>query len=141
MELSTYGKFIDETADYHRANTGSILEHAYVALGLSGESGEVADLIKKVMRNPTADFSEELKAREQEIFLELGDTFWYLIRFIQVMGFTPEAVMRGNVSKLCTRHGYDPDKWLAELPNAPNVPVPIGPLGSVAESSLQCSKD
>lgn len=52
-----------------------VLGIQYLALGLTGEAGEVSDEIKKMMRD---DLSQLTLSRRRAIILELADTFWYL---------------------------------------------------------------
>lgn len=76
------------------------LGFVYPALGLAGESGEVVEVLKKILRNnngvPTAEFVEKLK-------YELGDVLWYLDILCSEFGFTLEQVAELNVKKLESR--------------------------------------
>ncbi len=75
--------------------TGSAGELAYLALGLSGEAGEVAEKIKKFIRDGELDPVAVVK--------ELGDVFWYLTQLCQAMGTAPSDVLIGNAKKLADR--------------------------------------
>ena len=69
----------------------------HAALGLSGESGEFADAIKKhTIYNQNMDFAN---ARE-----ELGDILWYCALAANVLGFSLETVARMNLEKLAARY-------------------------------------
>ena len=71
-------------------------------LGLTGESGEVSDLIKKgIFHEKGIDF-EHLKK-------ELGDCMWYLAMICEACDFTMDDVMQTNVDKLKARYpeGFD----------------------------------
>ena len=75
------------------------------ALGLSGESGEVADHIKKhIFQGHELD--REFLAKE------LGDICWYIAVAAQASGYPLEDVMRGNVEKLRKRYpnGFEEDR-------------------------------
>ena len=75
------------------------------ALGLCGESGEVADIIKK------ATFQgHELDV--VHVAKELGDVAWYLAVGARAIGYDLETIMQMNVDKLCARYpdGFDTDK-------------------------------
>jgi NTP pyrophosphatase (non-canonical NTP hydrolase) len=66
-----------------------------MSLGLAGESGEVVEHIKKLIRDGRIDV-EELKK-------ELGDVGYYWARICRYFGFWPSEVMGLNVSKLESR--------------------------------------
>jgi NTP pyrophosphatase (non-canonical NTP hydrolase) len=72
----------------------------YPALGLSGESGEVADKIKKVIRDHHAEFSEQ---QCRDIAIELGDVLWYCAAMARDLGFSLDEVAQMNVDKLKSR--------------------------------------
>jgi NTP pyrophosphatase (non-canonical NTP hydrolase) len=73
------------------------------ALGLAGESGEYADLIKKHLFHSHALDRE--KARK-----ELSDVLWYVAVAAHQLGFTLSSVAQANVDKLRARYpdGFDP---------------------------------
>ncbi len=66
MNLDEYQQAITKFAVYSRDNELMML--SYLALGLNGEAGEVAELIKKAIRND----SEITPERRRKIFDELG---------------------------------------------------------------------
>ncbi len=72
----------------------------YPTLGLTGEAGEVADKVKKTIRDFGGDFSAD---RRREIALELGDVLWYAATLARDLGFTLDEVARMNVEKLASR--------------------------------------
>lgn len=47
----------------------------YCALGLAGEAGEVAGVVKKIRRNNAGDLSEEIIDRTLD---EMADVLWYI---------------------------------------------------------------
>jgi NTP pyrophosphatase (non-canonical NTP hydrolase) len=66
-------------------------------LGLAGEAGEVADLLKKTHgHGKPYDADKMLK--------ELGDVLWYLANLADAHGFTLSQVAQTNVDKLRARH-------------------------------------
>ena len=83
----------------------------YPALGLAGEAGEVADKVKKILR----DGVDSPEYREQ-IMLELGDVLWYTAVLAHDLGYNLETVARHNVEKLKARqqrgtlHGSGDDR-------------------------------
>lgn len=75
------------------------------ALGLAGESGEIADLVKKnFMQGHVLDLEHVAK--------ELGDVCWYIAETATAIGIDLETVMQMNVEKLRKRYpwGFDSDR-------------------------------
>jgi len=70
---------------------------AYGALGLAGEAGETAEIVKKV-----AFHGHELD--EELLKKELGDVMWYIAFLCQFFGFTMEEVAQRNIDKLLARY-------------------------------------
>lgn len=77
-------------------------EAAYLALGLTGEAGEVANKIKKVLRGDHGDGPIPDKVRN-DILFELGDTLWYLAVLADALGFDLSEVASANINKLVKR--------------------------------------
>ena len=77
------------------------------ALGLCGESGEVADLVKKY-RFQGHDLDLDHIAKE------LGDISWYLAVGAYAIGFDLESIFRMNKEKLEARYpdGFSTDRSL-----------------------------
>ena len=75
------------------------------ALGLAGEAGEVADLIKKGIYHQQGLDHVKLKK-------ELGDVLWYVAALSRDLGFSMSEIMEGNIAKLKARfpEGYDPER-------------------------------
>ncbi len=96
MDLHTYQDRAAFTARYPNAGSNPI----YPTLGLCGEAGEVADKVKKVLRDHNGVFSEELRA---DLALELGDVLWYLARLASELDLNLEAIAEGNLAKLASR--------------------------------------
>lgn len=72
----------------------------YPALGMCGEAGEVADKVKKVIRDNNQQFTDEKK---REIAKEIGDVLWYCATLSHDLGFTLEEVAQMNIDKLQSR--------------------------------------
>lgn len=75
------------------------------ALGLTGEAGEVADYVKKVLYH-----SHELS--KEKLAEELGDVLWYLAYLANVIGYDLEEIAEINIEKLRKRYpdGWDPQR-------------------------------
>lgn len=67
------------------------------ALGLAGEAGEVADIVKK------ATFQGHTINREH-IAKELGDVCWYIAETANAIGYDLETIMQMNIDKLMKRY-------------------------------------
>jgi len=96
MEFKEYEKQAIETAKY--PNVGK--NFVYPTLGLVGESGEVAEKVKKLLRDHDGVVSEEQK---EEIKKEMGDVLWYLAALAREFGFTLEDLAKKNIEKLLSR--------------------------------------
>jgi NTP pyrophosphatase (non-canonical NTP hydrolase) len=68
------------------------------ALGITGEGGEVADEIKKVVFH-----DKPLDA--DKIINECGDVLWYIARLLTALDVPMSVAMERNVSKLEQRYG------------------------------------
>ncbi len=99
MNINEYQKLANRTANHSlRAETRRIT----AALGLAGESGEIADIIKKNVGQ-----GHDLNA--DDIVDELGDVLWYVAELADALGTTLEEVATRNVEKLMRRYpaGFD----------------------------------
>ena len=68
--------------------------------GLVGESGEVAEKFKKLIRDKSGQLSVEDK---QEIIKELGDVLWYVNSLSTLLGSSLEEVAEKNLEKVLSR--------------------------------------
>lgn len=96
MELNQYQEGARETAQY--PCIGHLI--VYPALGLAGESGEVADKVKKLFRDGGGVLTNEYR---RMLALELGDVLWYVANFAHELGYTLEEVAVMNLFKLADR--------------------------------------
>lgn len=95
MQANEYQEWSLSTAIYPGAGTGNDQELTYLALGLNGEAGEVADKIKKHLRDNKLDIGG--------IIYELGDVCWYIARMADALGYEFEDLLTINHSKLESR--------------------------------------
>ena len=70
MEMNEFQRQALQTAIYPQE-----LRTIYPLIGITGETGEVAEKVKKVIRDRNGIFS---KSDRLEIAKELGDVLWYL---------------------------------------------------------------
>ena len=96
MDFNTYQKNARVTAQY--PNLGS--NYIYPTLGLVGEAGEVAEKVKKVIRDKNGIFDDESK---KGIKKELGDVLWYVANLCTEFEFNLEDVALLNLEKLRLR--------------------------------------
>lgn len=76
--------------------------YANIGLGLAGESGEVADLIKKHL-------SGAKEIDKQHLTEELGDILWYIAEACEFFNINMQTVAQKNIEKLEKRfpNGFD----------------------------------
>jgi NTP pyrophosphatase (non-canonical NTP hydrolase) len=96
MDLNAYQQGARATARYPQVGQNPI----YPTLGLCGEAGEVADKVKKVLRDQDGVFSDDTR---QALMLELGDVLWYVAQLSSELGFELNAVAEANLNKLASR--------------------------------------
>ncbi|OIO32652.1 MAG: hypothetical protein COZ49_00330 [Candidatus Yonathbacteria bacterium CG_4_10_14_3_um_filter_47_65] len=96
MDFSKYQKESRKTALYPDVGGNYI----YPTLGLVGEAGEVAEKIKKVIRDDGGEVSPE---KREEIKKELGDVLWYVAQVASELGLELDDIARKNIEKLFSR--------------------------------------
>ena len=109
--IATYQQIATTTQIYPR-------EHAvfYPALGLAGEAGEVANKIKKIMRDTKGDVNNLPGEVKDQIASELGDCLWYISALATDLGIGLDGVAFENIKKLDKRkeqgtiHGTGDDR-------------------------------
>lgn len=76
-------------------------------LGIAGESGECADLVKK-------RFYQDGRAIVNDMREELGDLLWYIAETATAMRIDLNEIAEGNIEKLRRRYpdGFDPERSL-----------------------------
>ena len=73
----------------------------YLALGLTGEAGEIANKIKKFIRDGATE--EEFLEKKIQVGYEIGDVMWYCAVLAQEMGMDLGHIMEKNIEKLHDR--------------------------------------
>ena len=96
MDFDNYQIEARKTAIYPNKDDNFI----YPTLGLVGESGEVAEKIKKILRDKNGIFDYESKMSLKK---ELGDVLWYLSNLCDEFDFSLNDVAEENLNKLNSR--------------------------------------
>ena len=95
MTINDYQQAALRTANREKLSDKELLTNG--VLGLSGESGECADIVKKHLFQ-----GHELDA--EKLANELGDVAWYLAVTAEAIGLDLETVLQMNVDKLRKRY-------------------------------------
>jgi NTP pyrophosphatase (non-canonical NTP hydrolase) len=125
IDLNKYSTFVDgvtsdPSKDFdvlmdrmrHLKINGANLPRLMTAgIGLSSESGEFNEIVKKML------FQGKEYTPENVFHLkrELGDIIWYWIQACMALGLDPNDVIAENVTKLESRYpGGEFDAWYSE---------------------------
>lgn len=103
MNLNDYQTSSRVTARYLEPAKNALGEKGgllYTVLGLSSEAGEVADKVKKLLRDKSGVLDD---ATRHDILMELGDALWYVGGVAFELGATLEEVAAMNLEKLNSR--------------------------------------
>ena len=100
MRISEYQERSRATAVYPGAGENLL----YPTLGLCGEAGEVAEKVKKMLRDDGGVLSAE---RREALAKELGDVLWYVAQVATEADLELEAIAEGNLAKLLSRRDRD----------------------------------
>jgi NTP pyrophosphatase (non-canonical NTP hydrolase) len=102
LDLNTYQQRTGETAIYpgsqYLSNEATGL--TYVSLGLAGEAGEIANKVKKILRDDAGEVTEE---KRRLIAGELGDVLWYVAQVATQLDIDLEEIAQDNLDKLAGR--------------------------------------
>ena len=95
-DFDSYQKACRKTAVYPKIGKNFV----YPVFGLVGETGEVAEKIKKIFRDDKGRLTE---GKRQEIAKELGDVMWYMAQLSTELGLKLSDVVKANLEKLSSR--------------------------------------
>ena len=99
-DLDMYQQVAKTTAIYPREQ--AII---YPTLGLTGEAGEVANKVKKIIRDGSNSKDEKLVS---EIKAEIGDCLWYIAVLADDFNIKLSDIASANLEKLATRKKNNP---------------------------------
>lgn len=95
MDMNIYQSKANKTAIY--PIDGGII---YTTLGLSGEAGEIANKVKKILRD---DYGEVSDVHKYEIADELGNVLWYVATLAHELDYSLADIAIQNLTKLSER--------------------------------------
>ena len=95
LTFDDYQKQAKKTAIYPKS-----ADVMYPALGLTGEAGEVANKVKKIVRDGYANSPSDWK---EQIAYELGDVLWYCAALASDLGLSLGRIATENTDKLSVR--------------------------------------
>ena len=98
MDFSEYQKESRKTALYPKGTDMTAL--SYVTMGLVGEAGEIANKVKKILRDKGGIVDEETK---KDLAKELGDVLWYVANLATELGVDLSDIGEENLKKLFSR--------------------------------------
>jgi NTP pyrophosphatase (non-canonical NTP hydrolase) len=75
----------------------------HAGLGITGEAGEIADVIKREIIYGKKEDAEG-KSTRAGMIEELGDLRFYIQAAMQMYGISEHEVLQGNADKLCDRY-------------------------------------
>lgn len=96
MKLNEYQSWVDSVSSDRVNELGLI----YAGLGLAGETGEVVEKVKKIVRDKEGSYSIEDR---DYLMLELGDVLWYVAKFCNELELSMDDVLLANVDKINDR--------------------------------------
>jgi NTP pyrophosphatase (non-canonical NTP hydrolase) len=82
------------------SNDDGFKDTLHWVLGICGEAGEVAEKVKKIIRDKNGKMSQVDK---EDIAKEIGDVLWYLAVLAHEMGFMFDDIAGANLAKLRDR--------------------------------------
>jgi NTP pyrophosphatase (non-canonical NTP hydrolase) len=115
IDLNRYKEFVEQVTSAESNHTGTMIERLQnihsttdvnpallltAAIGLAAETGEFAELPKKIV-------FQGKPCDEDTIFhmkRELGDIMWYWVNACRALGLDPNDVIEENVNKLKSRY-------------------------------------
>ena len=93
MNINTYQQHASETAIYKD-------KLIYPTLGLAGEAGDIANKVKKILRDNSGNLQESVR---EDLICELGDVLWYVAALATDLNVELSEVANKNIEKLNSR--------------------------------------
>lgn len=96
MNLNEYQELVRKTSIYPELDRNLM----YPVLGLCGETGEIANKVKKTIRDNGGILTQTMR---QDLIDELGDVLWYVANVASELKTDLNAVAQFNLDKLHDR--------------------------------------
>jgi NTP pyrophosphatase (non-canonical NTP hydrolase) len=118
------------------AHKGTTTELAIAALGLTGESGEFADHVKKHLE-------QGHPLDEDKLIKELGDIQYYIAKAARWLGLTLEEIAANNIDKLRRRYpdGFDPERSMNRAGEGGGYDCPACSVPGTEGHLYQCGQE
>ena len=101
MEGKEYqGKALEVKLYHEQEITPQMSKLLYLQAGLCGESGELAEKLKKVVRDDNCIFTPETLVLVEK---ECADVLWYLVAIIEELGTDFDTIMGMSLEKIKSR--------------------------------------
>ena len=98
MNFTEYQQGAAKTAIYPSSSPIEAL--SYVTMGLVGEAGEIANKVKKILRDDAGIVTE---GHKRALGVEIGDVLWYLSQLSTELGWDLDWLAANNLEKLRSR--------------------------------------
>jgi NTP pyrophosphatase (non-canonical NTP hydrolase) len=98
VTLDDYEQRAASTAVY--PGQGTVQGLVYTVLGLAGEAGEMANQVKKTLRDDDGVLTDQRRAKLVD---ELGDVLWYVANTAKELGVPLADIAQQNLNKLQAR--------------------------------------
>jgi len=100
MDFEEYQRKAAKTAVYPDIGNN----FAYPTLGLVGEAGEIANKVKKIMRDKGGVIDDSVR---EDMKKELGDVLWYVAATAAEFKLSMDEIAAANIEKLASRAARD----------------------------------
>jgi len=98
--LNQFVHIVTELNNRHDGATFNVPQLLTAMIGLTSESGEAQEIVKKILFQGKP-FTEETR---EHLKKELGDVIWYWANACNALDISPNEVIAQNVSKLEARY-------------------------------------
>lgn len=96
MQMNTYQQLAARTINPDQEPREAIINFAF---GLTGETGETVDLLKKILFH-----GHDLEINKDKLVKELGDIMWYVAGIATTAGLSMQDIAAVNIEKLRQRY-------------------------------------